>query len=91
MEAAYGRELQLMNFSVGPINVSQPSFCATSDYQGKMFLLIKRASSIRIYFRLIRLQIFTFGNVRPNEFKFHFTDNEVHAAGNFFETYSFHV
>jgi len=91
MEAAYGRELQLMNFSVGLINVSQPSSGTTCDNQGEMFLLIKPVSSVRIYFRLIRLQNFTFENVRPNEFKFHFTDNEVQAAGNFFKTYSFHV
>lgn len=75
MEAAYGRELQPMNFSVSLINLPQPSSGATCDYQGEMFLLIKHVSSVRIYFRLIRLQNFTFENVKPNEFKFHFTDN----------------
>jgi hypothetical protein len=70
MEAAYGTELQVMNFSVSLINLSQPSSGATSDYQGEMFLLIEPVSSVRIYFRLIRLQYFTFENVRPNEFNF---------------------
>lgn len=70
MEAAYGRELQVMNFSVSLINLSQPSSGATRDYQGEMFLLIIPVSSVRIYFRLIRLQNFTFENLRPNEFNF---------------------
>jgi hypothetical protein len=93
MEAEYGRELQLMNFSISLVNLSQPSSGATRDDQGEMFLLIKPVSSVRIYeyFRLIRLQNFTSENVRPNEFRFDFTDNEVHAAGNLFKTYSFHV
>ena len=91
METAYGRELQLINFSFSLTNLPHPSSGATCDYQGEMFLLIKTVSSLRIYFRLIRLQNFTFENFRPDESKFHFTDNEVHAAGNFFETYSFHV
>lgn len=85
MEGAYGRELQFMNFSVSLINLPQPSSGATCDYQGEIFLLIKPVSSVRIYFWLIRLQNFTFENVRPTEFKFDFTDNEVHAAGYFFK------
>ena len=70
MEAADGTELRFMNFSVSLTNLSQPSSGATCDYQGEMFLLIKPVSSVRIQFRLIRLQNFTFENVRPNEFNF---------------------
>ena len=82
---------RLMNFSVSLINLTQPSAGATCDYQGDMFLLIKPVSSAQIYFRLIRLQNFTFENIRPNEFKFDFTDNEVHAAGSSFKTYCSHA
>jgi hypothetical protein len=81
----------LMNFSVSLINLPQPSSGVICDYQGEMFLLVKPVSSVRIYFRLTRLHNFTFGNFKPDELMFDFTDNEVHAAGNFFKTYSFHV
>jgi hypothetical protein len=91
METAYGRELHAYELQCQPHTFTPAFIGCNMRLPRRNVPLIKPVSSVRIYVRLIRLQNFTFGNIMPDEFIFDFTDNEVHAAGNFFKTYSFHV